>query len=127
MTNAIRTPIGQMWIEDGVLWHRIDDAATVTEDDAAPVIDAVRSLTGGTPCPAIVDMRHISFATAAARREFGGPESDEMESATALIVRNTGSRLMAQAFLRLSRPRRPIEVFVDSRRAKEWAQQHRGA
>ncbi len=124
-SEELSTSIGTMWIAEGVLWHRLATQETITEDDAVSVIDAIAQLTDGRPMPAIVDMSSIGFATAAARNRFAGDVDATQEVATALIVRNGPSRLMASVYLKLAKPRRPIGVFVDARKAAEWAAQYK--
>lgn len=125
MNERHATPIGEIWLENGVVWHRIDTTDVITEDDAIAVVEIVGELTGGRPTPTVVDMRSIGFASKEARRGFaGGPESSH-EIATALVVDSSSSRIMAQAFIKLSNPGRPIGVFTDIAKAREWAEQHR--
>ena len=119
--QSVRTAIGTMWIEDGVLWHRLETQDTITEEHALSVIDAIERLTEGNPMPAVVDMSHIGFATAAARSRFAGDVDGSQESATALVVRHGPGRLMASVYLKLAKPKRPTGVFVDARKAAEWA------
>ena len=120
-SERVKTSIGTMWIEDGLLRHRLETQDTITEDDALNVVDVIDRLTKGVPHPAVVDMSSIGFATAAARSRFAGDLDEAREVATALIVRNGPSRLMASAYLKLAKPRRPVGVFVDPRKAVEWA------
>lgn len=125
MDKRRATPIGEMWMDNGILWHQISTPHKITEDDARAVIDLVHELSEGQPRPAVVDMRAIGFATAAARKGFAGSPETSQELATALVVGSTSSRLMAETFLKLSRPGRPIAVFTDPTEAKDWAGQHR--
>jgi hypothetical protein len=125
MTDRRTTPIGEMWIDDGVLWHRISTAKKITEDDAREVILLVHELAGDRPRPAVVDMRAIGFASAAARKGFAGSPETSQEVATALVVGSTSSRLMAETFLKISKPDRPIAVFTNTSEAKKWADGHR--
>ncbi len=118
------TPIGEMWLEDGILWHRID-SETVSEEDARDVLQIVGEITGGRPAPAVVDMRSIGFASKEARQGFAGSPESSHEIATALVVSSSSSRIMAQAFLKLSKPDRPIGVFTDIAEARDWAGQYR--
>lgn len=118
-SDNVKTPIGTMWIEDGVLWHRLETQDTITEHDAVDVIEAVARLTDGVPVPAVVDLSNIGFATAAARSRFASDVEDSLELATALIVRHGPGRLMASAYLKLAKPKRPIGVFADPRKAAE--------
>jgi len=118
------TPIGEMWLEDGILWHRID-SETVSEEDARDVLRIVGELTGGRPAPAVVDMRSIGFASKEARQKFAGSPESSYEIATGLVVSSSSSRIMAQAFLKLSKPDRPVGVFTDMAEAREWVGQYR--
>lgn len=120
-----KTPIGEMWLEDGILFHRVDTSDTITEDDARAVVTLVSEITGGRPTPSVVDIRSIGFASMGARRGFAGSPDSSNETATALVVSSSSSRVMAQAFLKLARPERPIGVFTDVAKAREWAEQHR--
>ncbi len=125
MDKRLTTPIGEMWMEDGVLWHKIAPSDRITENDARAVVELVHELSEGRPRPAVVDMRAIGFATAAARKGFAGSPETSQEIATALVVGSMSSRLMAEAFLKISRPNRPIAIFTDPAKAKDWAGQHR--
>lgn len=50
MSERHKTPIGEMWLEDGISWHRVDTADTITEDDASAVVTSFgRSPTGSLP------------------------------------------------------------------------------
>ncbi len=125
MTKRYETPIGEMWLEDGILWHRVDTADTITEDNARAVVALVGQITGGQPTPSVVDIRSIGFASKGARQGFAGSPDSSHEIATALIVASSSSRIMAKAFIKLSNPERPIGVFTDETKAREWAEQHR--
>ena len=109
-SEPITTAIGTMWVENGVLWHRIETHETITDDHAVSVVDAIRQLSGDHPLPAIVDMSKIGFATAAARSRFATDIDESMEIATALLVRDGPGRLMASAWTKLSRTKRPVAV-----------------
>ena len=125
MSELHKTPIGEMWLEDGILWHRVDTADTITEDDARAVVNIVRQITGGQPTPTVVDIRSIGFASKEARLGFAGPPDSSLEIATALVVASSSSRIMAKAFLKLAKPERPIGVFTTVEEARKWAAQHR--
>ena len=114
-----------MWLEDGILWHRVDTADTITEDDARAVVTLVSKITGGRPTPTVVDIRSIGFASKEARQGFAGSPDSSHEIATALVVASSSSRVMAKAFLKLSKPERPVGVFTSVTKAREWAEQYR--
>lgn len=116
----VRTSIGEMWLEDGLLWHRIDDRV-VSVDAAQEIEAAIRELTGGRPTPAIVDIRSIGYAGPEVRSLFADLPNDTGEIATALIVNSTSSRTMASMFTRHASPNRPIRVFSSPGEAVAWA------
>lgn len=123
--HSVATPIGIMWLEDDVLVHEIDSSDVITGDQAQSVVDAVNGLTGGRPVVAVVDIRAVGYALPEARNAFAGSPEDSGEVATALVVSNHASRAMAQIFLTMSRPARPIKVFTNFDSAMEWARTQR--
>ena len=118
----IETPVGEMWLEGGILWHRIDDIV-VSEDAARGIENAVRTMTGGKPTPVIVDIRAIGYAKLEVRDFFASFSEDSGEVATALIVGSSASRAMASLFTGHSSPNRPVEVFNTAEDAENWARQ----
>lgn len=125
MNERHKTPIGEMWLEEGILYHRVDSGDTITEDDALAVVALVSEITGGRPTPSVVDIRSIGFASRGAREGFAGSPDSSHEIATALVVASSSSRVMAQAFLKLAKPERPVGVFTSVAEAREWAEQYR--
>ena len=125
MTDRITTPLGRMWLEDGLLWHRLEGTLRVTPEDAEAVVRAVHRLTAGKPMPAIVDMRNIAYAPHEARMAFAGSSEEAGETATALIVEAGASSAMAQVFTKVTRPKRPVAIFEDEAEAVAWAKAQR--
>jgi hypothetical protein len=120
--DPVTTPIGTMWIEEGVLWHRLDAGAVVGATEAREVMEIQRRLTGGDRVPTVIDVRDLAFADRDARDIFASPEQAEPEIATAIIVRNaTIAERLVGLFVRHSRPTRPIEVFSSEDQARAWA------
>lgn len=121
MERSIRTPVGTMWVDQaGVLWHRLDEGTVVEVEHAAEVHEAVRKLSNGNPIRAVVDISGVEFADRAARDAFAGPADDSIEVATALIVGSAASRALGTLFLKLSRPSRPVKLFLDENAAVRW-------
>ena len=122
MVARIETPIGEMWVDEhGVRWHRITKQEPITVEDAAEVERIAAELTQGRPAPAVVDIRNVSYAGREARDTFGDPFGSRLESATALIVSSSASVAMATAFIKITKPERPVEVFTSESKALEWA------
>ena len=123
-SDRVQTPIGEMWMDDGVLVHEITTFDVITADHAEAVVAAVKRLTGGRPTPAVVDIRAVGYALPEARHAFAGGVEESGEIATALVVANPASRALARVFLSLSRPQRPVRAFTNVTRALEWAREH---
>ena len=115
-----------MWMDDGVLVHKITHFEIITQDQAEKVVATVKELTGGNPTVAVVDIRAVGYALPEARHAFAGSPEDAGEIATALIVANAASQAMAKAFLTFSKPARPIKVFTNVDKAFDWARNFKG-
>lgn len=122
MVETHRTPIGTVWLDEaGVLWHRLDAGVAVSVDDVRATWEVVRTITGGRPVPAVVDIRGAAFADRAARDGFAGDEESSVEIATALVVDNAFSSRLGDLFLRWSTPDRPVRMFTSEEEAAVWA------
>jgi len=116
----MKTPLGEMWLADGVLWHRIDTTDSITEDQAMAVVGLVKDLTGGKMVPAVIDLRSVSYAGPEARNQFARSPEESLELATALLVGESASRAMASLFTTIDRPQRPVKVFTTPEEAEGW-------
>ena len=121
MSEPIRTPVGMMWLDDaGLLWHRLDEGVTVRVEHAAGIREAVHEVSNGAPVRAVVDISGVVFADRAARDAIASSIDDSDEVATAIIVGSAISRAMGTLFLKLSRPARPVRLFLDDEEAARW-------
>jgi hypothetical protein len=110
-----------MWIdEDGLLYHRLDDGITVRDEHAAGIRDAVAEVAAGAPVRAIVDVSGVEFADRQARDALASALDDSNEVATAVIVGSAISQTLGTLFLKLSRPSRPVKLFLDEAEAAGW-------
>ena len=120
--RQVETPIGEMWLDEhGVRWHRITKQERITAEDADAVRRIVAEFADGEPAPAVVDIRAVSYAGREARDTFGDAFGSTGETATALIVGSSASATMAKAFIQLTKPDRPVEVFTSEAKALDWA------
>ena len=120
-SKQVRTPVGTMWIDgSGLLWHKLDAGIVVRVEHAAAIRQVVAALTGGRPVRAVVDISGVEFANRAARDAFAQPIDDSNEVATAVVVGSSVARALGSLFLKLSRPSRPVRLFVDENEAAQW-------
>ena len=121
MSEPIRTPVGMMWIDEaGLLRHRLDEGITVKAEHAAGIREAVREVADGAPIRAVVDISGVQFADRHARDAIATALDDSNEVATAVIVGSPISRALGTLFLKLSRPKRPVKLFLDEEEAARW-------
>ena len=116
-----RSPIGELRLDDDVLWHVIAPGTTIRHDDAIATWEAIAAFVGDRRFAAVVDTRGVTFASRAVRDEFSEPPEGVNEIATALIVGARHTVVMGSLFLRLSRPARPTRLFADPDNAVDWA------
>jgi hypothetical protein len=122
MSEPIRTPVGMMWVDEtGLLWHRLDDGVTVRVEHAAGIRRAVQEVSNSAPVRAVVDVSGVQFADRDARDAIASSLDDSNEVATAVIVGSAISRALGTLFLKLSRPARPVRLFLDENDAANWA------
>ncbi len=121
MTEPVRTPVGMMWMdESGLLRHRLDNGVTVLVEHAAGIRQAVQEVSDGKPIRAVVDISGVQFADRKARDAIASSLDESNEVATAVIVGSAVSRALGTLFLRLSRPARPVKLFLDEDAAVKW-------
>lgn len=87
-------------------------------EDATAAINAMIELTDGRQAPLLVDTRVAGPQDRAARMEF--IRRHEVVSAVALIAGNPLSRMMANFFINVSRPKAPTRLFEDEASALAW-------
>jgi hypothetical protein len=110
-----------MWIDEaGLLRHRLDEGIIVKVEHAAGIREAVREVAGGAPVRAVVDISGVQFADRPARDAMATSLDDSNEVATAVIVGSAVSRALGTLFLKLSRPARPVRLFLDEEEAVRW-------
>ena len=121
MSEPIRTPVGMMWIDEaGLLRHRLDEGITVKAEHAAGIREAVREVADSAPIRAVVDISGVQFADRHARDAIAASLDDSNEVATAVIVGSPISRTLGTLFLKLSRPKRPVKLFLDEEEGARW-------
>ncbi len=110
-----------MWLDDaGLLWHRLDEGVTVRVEHAAGIREAIQVVSDAAPVRAVVDISGVQFADRAARDAIASSIDDSDEVATAVIVGSAISRAMGTLFLKLSRPVRPVRLFLGKEEAAKW-------
>jgi hypothetical protein len=105
---------------DGILVYHPVPGLLLTYEVARAVLDMGLQIIDG-PKPTMVLMQDIARVDREARAFFASEEyMTRLSCQTALVVGSPVSRVIANFFVGLNRPRYPHRVFNDSERALQW-------
>ena len=94
-------------------------------DDVHAMFAAIAKERNGSKGLLMVTVGPRSTLTNEARAMASGPEGDSVLAADAIVLRDFGHQLSANAYTRHNRPVRPTKLFTDEESALTWlAEQH---
>ena len=114
------------WLRPDGIIHIVAGAGMPSPDYAYTGADALAAqqvgllLAAGKPYPVVGDMRSVQRARPDARRVQPPP----LVSALAIIVESPVTRMLANAYLGITRPKQPTRVFTGLDAAVNWLHQH---
>jgi hypothetical protein len=91
-----------------------------TLEHAKSNLEVIKSLAGDKKCPVIVDIRNTRSIDGDARKFYAGAECAEVQSAAALIIGSSLTKMVANFFLGLNKPLFPTKLFTDENEAIAW-------
>lgn len=113
------------FLEGDVVHAHFKDGMVGSVDDVKDLFAAIERERGGRKALLMVSVGVGSSMTNEARAMASGPEGNHVIAADAIIVRDFGHQMSANAFVRYNRPGRPAQLFPDQASALAWlAQQH---
>lgn len=105
--------------DDGILAYHPRPGLVLTHEVALRVLELGLQVTQG-PAPTLVLMRDMARVEREARSLFTSEAYMRLCSQTAVVVGSPVSRVIANFFLGLNRPKYPYQVFDDPELATEW-------
>ena len=105
--------------DDGILAYHPIPGLVLTHEVALQVLEVGLQVTQG-PKPTLVLMRDMARVERGARALFASDEYMRLCSQTAVVVGSPVSRVIANFFVGLNRPKYPYKVFDDPELATEW-------
>jgi hypothetical protein len=105
--------------EDGILAYYPAAGLVLTYEVAMKVIELGLQIADG-PKPTLVLMRDMARVDREARAFFASEDYSHLCSQTALVVGSPVSRVIANFFVGLNRPKYPVKTFDDPRLAEQW-------
>ena len=104
---------------DGILCYRATPGMTLTLEIAKRLLEDGLTLTEeARPC--LVLMQDVARVERRARDFFSSDQYLTLASQTALVVGSPISRVIGNFFVGLNRPKYPLRIFDDPRKAIEW-------
>jgi len=107
-------------LENDILHAHFKSDVVGTEVDVRQLFEAIRRERYGRKGLLAITFGERSYLTNEARALASSAEADEILAADAIIVRDFGHQLAANAFVRHNRPGRPTRLFADMDSAIAW-------
>lgn len=108
------------FLEDDVVHAHFIDGHTGSVDDVKALFNTIEAERGGRKALLMVSVGNGASLTNEARAYASGKQGDHVIAADAIIVRDFGHQLSANAFVRYNRPGRPAQLFPDKESAVRW-------
>ncbi|MGV9013765.1 MAG: hypothetical protein ACOH13_14320 [Flavobacteriales bacterium] len=109
-----------VFLNDDVVHAHFKDDVLVTAEDVHEMFRAIGKERSGHKWLLAVTLGEHSTLTNEARALASGPEGDPFLAADAIVVRDFGHELAANAFVRHNKPMRPTKLFPDMESALAW-------
>lgn len=108
------------FLEGQVVHAHFKDGHVAGKDDVADMFKLLREQNKGHKVLLLVSMGQGASLSNEARAYASGEEGDQLIAADAIIVRDYGHQMSANAFVRHHRPGRPAQLFPDKVSAIAW-------
>src|SRR5262245_40021615 len=114
------------FMEGDVVHAQFKSGHTATEEQVREMFGVMERERGGRKALFMVSFDPGAGLTNEARKLASSEESNRYNAADAIILRDFGHQLSANAFVRHNKPLRPIQLFPDQSSAIAWlaTQQH---
>lgn len=119
--KVLKTEISQKYIdESGILRVKIIEGAHVDFESLKKDHETDFILTGHSNVLSLVDARSF-FTIAPEAREYAKKEiTDKSSLAMAVLTDKIGIRILINGFITINKPKAPIRIFTDEKKALEW-------
>ena len=108
------------FLEGDIVHAHFKDGHTAGRDDVESMFAVLREQGHGHKLLLLVSVGNGASLTNEARAYASGDEGNKLIAADAIIVRDYGHQMSANAFVRHHRPGRPAQLFPDQASAIAW-------
>lgn len=112
-------------IENNIVIGRFK-AMDIDLDTARKIVEYRIIATEGKTFPLLADMKCIKSSTKAARDFFASESGCQGLTSTALLIDSPLGSMIANFYISINKPLRPVRVFTDEAKAKKWLAQYLG-
>lgn len=120
-TRTTLTSLG----DDNIIYAVMKKGADENLQDAQANVAACRQLANGRRLPILCDYRQIRKQSREAQIYYANDEVSNTYSACAILVENPVSKMVANFFLGLRKPKTPTRLFTDEKMALAWLREYR--
>ena len=113
------------FIEEDIAHAHFLDGLTAGADEVDELFGAIRHVRGGRKTLLVVSFGDGAGMNNEARAQASSDEGSLIIAADAIVVRDFGHQMSANAFVRVNKPKRPIQLFPDVDSAVEWLREQR--
>ncbi len=125
MTSIELSACKLSFIEDDIVHAHFKDGLIAGPEAVDEMFAAIRAARNGRKALLMVTVGNGASLSNEARSHASSEAGSEILAADAIVVRDFGHQMSANAFVRHNKPKRPIQLFPDAPSAIIWLQQHR--
>ncbi len=108
------------FLEGDVAHAHFKDGITAGPDAVDTLFGTIATMRAGRKALLMVSIGEGATLTNEARAHASSDAGSELIAADAIIVRDFGHQMSANAFVRHNKPKRPIQLFPDQESALAW-------
>ncbi len=111
----------ELWIEDGILFAVLQEKLKIlTLENAKEIVADRLKVSNGISRPFIIDLSKLAKVDLEARKYMATGDAVKLLNATAILVKNQLTKLMANIYIRINRPEIPTRFFENKEEAILW-------
>ena len=116
----------EMWLEDDII-HVVykPHLKSIDMEVAQKMVSNRLKISNGISRPIFIDTSNAKEINKEAEEHMATGDAMKYLNATALLVHNRVSKLVANFYISISRPKIPTKVFTDKQKALEWLKHYK--
>ncbi len=120
-TSYIENDCTEIWLQDGVIYVVYKPhLRSIDIEVAKKMVHDRLIVSNGISRPVFIDTCNAKGINEEAKEYMATGDAMKYLNATALLVHNRVSKLVANFYISLSRPKIPTKVFTDKEKALKW-------